>query len=414
MRIFIGCTEICGMIGIYANELRRQGHEVTTCVHAKHRFFAGTDYNIVANFWADYLAGRDTNKPYGVQPGFLDKVALKLRSVTPLFDGLISKKIFDQHDVFIFLWAGDYLMRNGKDLEVLHRKGKKVISIFVGSDVRYPQAFEQEFRGNTSEWPANYKKPYSYYNQIVRQAELYSDVIFSVPDQSSIAIRPYHHFPIPLELEKYKFQWSDRDIPVVVHAPSAPALKGTDIILATLERLKQEGVNFELKFIQNMENPELVKLLSESDILVDELILNGPGGLSIEAMACGCAVATHYYLDSPDSFRPPVCPIDKTNVYEVVKKLILDKAYRKELAYAGRSYVEQNNEVSIVVSEIFGKLSKGDKAAVYTPVFFRDHFILPHHEKAGSVDKELTRKVAEKYLVDYDLHKSYLEQRGLI
>jgi glycosyltransferase involved in cell wall biosynthesis len=402
------------MIGIYANELRRQGHEVTTCVHAKHRFFAGTDYNIVANFWADYLAGKETNKPFGVQPGFLNKAALKLRTVTPLFDGLISKKIFDQHDVFIFLWAGDYLMRNGKDLEVLKKMGKKVISIFVGSDVRYPVAFEQEFGGNTSEWPANYNKPYSYYNQIVRQAELYSDAIFSVPDQSGIAIRPYHHFPIPIELGKYNFHWTDRDIPVVVHAPSSPALKGTDVILATLERLKEEGLQFELKFIQNMKNPELVKLLSGSDILVDELILNGPGALSIEAMASGCAVATHYLKDSPECFRPPVCAIDAGNIYDVIKKLITDKAYRKNLAYEGRAWIEKNNEVSAVVAEIFDRLDKGDSAAVYTPVFFRDKFTLPATETITPIDKVLNRKVGEKFMQGFGEHESDLQQRGLI
>jgi glycosyltransferase involved in cell wall biosynthesis len=402
------------MIGIYADELRRQGHEATTCVHAKHRFFAGTDYNIVANFWADYLAGRDTNKPFGVEPGFLNKAALKLRTVTSLFDGLITKKIFAQHDVFIFLWAGDYLMRNGKDLEVLNKMGKKVISIFVGSDVRYPDAFEQEFGGNIGEWPSNYKKPYSYYNRIVRQAELYSDIIFSVPDQAGIAIRPYHHFPIPLELEKYKFHWSDRDIPVIVHAPSAPALKGTDVILATLERLKEEGLQFELKFIQNMKNRELVQLLSGSDILVDELILNGPGALSMEAMASGCAVATHYLKDSPECFRPPVCAIDAGNIYEVVKKLITDKAFRKNLAYEGRTYVEKNNEVSAVVAEIFDKLGKGDAAAVYTPVFFRDKFKLMDHEAITPHDRALNRQAAEKYMQGFKQHESDLQQRGLI
>jgi hypothetical protein len=414
MRFFIGCTEICGMVSIYANELRRLGYEVTTCINGKHPFFADNDYDIQSNYWADYILGRNTNKPVGTPISFLNKAAVKLRTKTSLFDSFISKRIFDKHDVFIFIWAGDYLMRNGKDLEILKKKGKKIVSILVGSDVRYPQAFQQEFGTDTSGWPKKYKNPYSYYNQVLRTVELYSDLIFSVPDQAGLAIRAYDHFPIPLIQERYKFHWADHDVPVVVHAPSASALKGTDLILATFERLKNEGFKFETRFIQNMKNPDLVKLLSESDILVDELVLHGPGVLSFEAMLCGCVAATHFYQQSPESFRPPVCVIDNNNLYEVIKKLITDKEFRKQKAYEGRAYAEKHNNVTLIVQDILNKLSQQNPETVYRPLFFRDHFALPAHENISKKDKELNRIVAEKWMPDYHEHKKDLEQRNLI
>jgi hypothetical protein len=414
MRFFIGCTEICGLINIYAQELKKRGHQVTTCVNDKHRFFADHHYDIVSKYWADYLLGKKTDKPFGTSDGLVNKVAVKLRTRTPLFDGLISRKIYDTHDVFIFLWAGEYLMRNGKDLELLKKKGKKVISVLVGSDVRDAYAFQQAFNTDVSGWPDHYKKTYSYYNKILRQVELYSDLIFSVPDQSVTAIRAYHHFPIPLELCKYKFHWSDRDVPVVVHAPSTPALKGTDIVLATLERLKNEGLAFETKYIQNMKNSELKELLTNSDILIDELILNGPGILGVEAMLSGCAVATHYYEQSPECFRPPVCNVDRNNVYEVARKLITDKAYRRQLAFANRAYAEKHNDVAAVVTNILSKLSQQDLTFDYQPLFFRDEFIPAADTVLTNEDRQLNRIVAEKWMPDYDSHKQSLQQRGLI
>lgn len=401
------------MIGIYAEELRRRGHEVTTCVNDKHRFFADHHYDIVSNYWADYLLGKKTDKAFGTPYGFLNKAALKLRTATPVFDGLISRKIFDKHDVFIFIWAGDYLMRHGKDLQVLRQKGKKIVSILVGSDVRDAHAFQQAFHTDVSKWPDHYKKSYSHYNRVLRHAELYSDLVFSLPDQSVTGIRPYHHFPIPLDLSRYRFHWSDREVPVVVHAPSAPALKGTDVVLETFEKLKAEGLAFETKFIQNMKNTELVQLLTESDILVDELVLNGPGILSIEAMLSGCAVATHYYEGSPESFRPPVCNVSRDNVYEVTKKLITDKDYRRQLAYAGRAYAEKNNDVALIVTDILNKLQENTEPE-YQPLFFRDEFVLPQGETITAEDLELNRQVAEKWMPDYEQHKASLRQRGLI
>ena len=414
MKFFIGYTEICGMVTSYAKELKSRGYEVTTCVHAKHKFFPDYDYDIVSNYWADFLLGNDTNKAANKPNNFLNKAALKLRNTTSLFDHLIIKEIYEKHDVFIFIWAGDYLMRDGKGLRILKEMGKKIISIFVGSDARYPEAFQQEFDTDVSAWPLKYKKPFSHYNQVLRNVELYSDLIFSLPDQAGLAIRSYHHFPLPLAMENYKFNWPDRDIPVVVHAPSAPALKGTDIILSTLERLKNEGLQFELKFIQNLNNTELIKLLNESDILVDQTILHGPGVLGIEAMACGCATATHFYEKSPEFFRPPVCAIDNSNIYEQVKKLILDKEYRKKLVFEGRSFVEEHNDIKHIVSNILNTLSKDNVEFDYQPSFFRDRFFLPVKEKITKKDKALNKKTAEKWMPDYALYIQSLKDRNLI
>ncbi|MBK8785160.1 MAG: glycosyltransferase [Chitinophagaceae bacterium] len=90
-----------------------------------------------------------------------------------------------------------------------------------------------------------------------------------------------------------------------------------------------------------MPNEELVKLLSDADILCDELFLHGPGVLSAEAMAAGCAVATRCLNIKP--FQPPVCSITPENISEKLKLLITDIDYRTSLAKAAKIFVDEFN-----------------------------------------------------------------------
>lgn len=408
MRFFIGCSDVCGMINIYAEELKRLGHTTTTCTYVKNKFHPNEKFDIVANNWADYLLDRPL-------PSFINKAAVTLKNRTSLFDKHIEHHIYDQHDVFIFIWAGIYLQHHKRDLQLIKQKGKKIISILVGSDVRYPYAFQQEFGMDVSKWPANYHRPYAYFNKTLRDVEMYSDIILSVPDQMGLAIRDYDHFQIPVDLKKYQYNLTGNDKPVVIHAPSNPAIKATDIILNTLEKLKDEGLSFDLKFIQNMENSELLKLLSQSDILVDEMIVHGPALLSFEAMASGCAVATKYLQSSPDCFRPPVKHISPENIYQTVKELIINKDLRQNMAIQGRAYLEKNNTAEALISKMLEKLNNPDRKKEYRPTFFRDHFTLPATEnKLSEQDKLASRLVAEKWMPDYEQYKQSLLHRDLI
>jgi glycosyltransferase involved in cell wall biosynthesis len=56
-------------------------------------------------------------------------------------------------------------------------------------------------------------------------------------------------------------------------------------------------------FLWNISNKEVRKLLTDADILLDELYMHGPGMIGIEAMASGCCVVAKYLEGSPLCFR---------------------------------------------------------------------------------------------------------------
>ena len=191
-----------------------------------------------------------------------------------------------------------------------------------------------------------------------------------------LALRPYHHLQIPLKMEMFEFSVPGRSIPLIVHAPSEPYVKGTDVIEAALATLREEGIAFEFRSLRDMPHDQLLRHLTEADVLVDELVCHGPGWLSFEAMASGCAVATRYLADSPASFRPPVWAIDEHNIVGRLRELLTDRDLRISLAHDSRRYVETHNRVDYVTDAIIAKTRAGRAGDTdYTPTYLRECYV---------------------------------------
>lgn len=368
MKILIGTENVAGWIQYYKSGFEKRGHSVTTAVfQASSLYQFSYDYILHDLFFAN----ADNRKLKSTQ--YLQRVIRKARNkwINYRYEKFI-KRLIDAHDLLVLLWH-PYLTGSA-ELAYARSKNKKIVSIFVGSDVRYFKAFQQEFDVSPWVFPADWDidNP-AYHLQLIRNAEKYSDLIYSVPDQSGLQLKPFYHLQVPADTDKFVYQVPENKIPKVVHAPSVPFKKGTDIIEATLEKLKEEGIAFELISVRNMPNHELLQLLTEADVLVDEIVYNGPGALSFEGMLSGCAVATRYIEESPDVFRPPVWSINAENIYEKLKRLLTDAGLRKRLAEEGRAYAIANNAADHVVAGILQDLEH-PRPADYTPAFLRDQY----------------------------------------
>lgn len=369
MKILIGSQDIAGLITQYKAGFIDNGHNVTTIVNTKHNFY-NYEYDYVTNdMFFSSLYSVEINKK-----NYLKRLIRKINYYNRYYEykKFIRQQILE-HDIIILIWHPFF--SDCSDLKFAKKYNKKIISIFVGSDVRYFQAFKQEFNVINWKFPDNldHTNP-NYHLKIIRNSEKYSDLIYSVPDQAGLQLRPYSHSQVPIEVEHIQFNYPDNQIPKVIHAPSEPFKKGTDIIDSTLRKLKLEGLKFEYISVRNLKNREILKLLKEADILVDEIVFNGPGVLSFEAMASGCAVATKYIESSPNSFQPPIWNIDASNIYEKLKKLLTDFELRKKLAFSGREYVENNNSAKIITKKIIEDLDKNVHLEYY-PAFLLKVFI---------------------------------------
>ncbi len=409
MRVFIGTEEIASLLSDLARGFRELGNEVTTYVTAKNKFYTEHKYDIVRGTLVNDIIHYWDWK-------FLPK---RLKDYFNRVDKLISipylkrknKKLIEEHDLFIFLW-GPWLQESFL-FPLLKEKGKKIICLHVGTDVRYLPAFEQQYNIDTSGWGQFFQiDNLNRKIEKIRCHELFADIIYSLPDQAGLYLRAYNHFWLPLNKDKnIAFNIPVRKRPLIIHAPSRSEAKGTSVFIKTFEKLKQDGYDFEYQLIQNMPNEKLLKLLTDADILCDELYAHGPGMLSAEAMAAGCAVATRCLNIPP--FQPPVCAVTPVNLYEKLKLLITDIDYRVGLATAGKKFVDDFNDPVKIAAKMMEDLEQNAKND-YRPDFFMKAFQLPGNTDLTKKTKNLTKQVIEKYGLQQEAVKYELEKRALI
>jgi glycosyltransferase involved in cell wall biosynthesis len=334
----------------------------------------------IINEYADY----NTAKIKEYVPIFKPKrLAYLFRRIwSRLVDIYYLRLAMKECDVFLFI--SDSFFPSHKDLKILRSKKKKIISVFVGDDVRWYYSMKQEFTSyglQPIEYPsADFKTIQTLANRLkrIRTAEKYSDFIFSRLDQGQLQLRPYHRWNMMVTPEKFIENSSQRVIPIIAHAPSSREIKGTKYVLEAFDRLRLEGYEFELAIIENVANYEAVKMYGNADILVDQLLCPGAGRLATEALASGTIVLSNMAYDVYPQMTPDDCPIIDVNpatFYEKLKWLITDFDFRKEHAKKGRPYVEKYLDVSLFCEKVVA-LVKGESIPYdYTPEFFRNKYI---------------------------------------
>ena len=376
MRIFIGLREIANITATYAKGFEALGHDTFTILWSRNRFYPNSKYDLVI---ADHFDASQSNKGYWNT--WLTKIK---RAVFRLSSFIYSLATCD---IYIFTYGSSFLHRY-IDYPIIKLFRKKIISVFLGSEIRHWYAYEQEMR-----YLGMYEdvKPYIEYarNQpggplhekldIIHAAEKYADLILSLPSMSQLLKRPYMRINIPLDLNQYQFNINNNELPIVVHAPSDRGVKGTNFIMAAVDHLQQEGVEFKFKLIENMSNADVRQLLADSDIVVDQLFSHSVATLALEAMACGNVVLARF---TPTySLIPSDCPVvnvNKDTLVEQLRNILLDRDLRRKLAHEGRRYVEKYHSHLHVVQQILDWLQPGGiNEYDFTPTFFQNELNIP-------------------------------------
>lgn len=369
MRILIGTTEVCGQLHNYQLALERAGCNVLSVISHRDPYFQNLEYDIEThNFIYDYTKRKWR---FSIIARTMRKIShlLGKKFIQGLYKRFILRKI-SWSDSIIYFWGERTFFSDFSDLEFAVKKRKKIIFFLWGSDVRQKEAFFSEFykRDLVPDKQDLFRKI-----QVMRRVEKYASLIYSVPDQAGLALRKYKHLQLCFDIGKYKFCLPTNDIPLVIHAPSKPEMKGTDHILECIEQLREAGLKFNFQLVQNLQNSELINLLSRADILVDELIFHGPGILSFEAMASGCVSLTKVWSGNSIDFRPPVVPVDHRTLFDNLKTLVDDKRLRVEIAIKARKYVEQNNTLEFLGAKLVREMNGSqDSVYDYQPTFFTD------------------------------------------
>jgi glycosyl transferase family 1 len=205
-------------------------------------------------------------------------------------------------------------------------------------------------------------------------------------------------------------------VPVVVHAPSNKDVKGTHLIMPALERLRAEGVRFELRLLHDKTNQEVLAELANADVIVDQLHFPLHGKLGIEAMASGCALATGNREDY-EPFPPnrPIWHVDSGNVYEQLKRLLTDKALRTRLAREGREYVRRYHDHVKVARRIIESLNAGNERPYdHYPTFYAKRFQLPAGVVISSDLQRMTAQIIQRWGLPEGVDPQDMIRRGLM
>lgn len=375
-KIFMGMTDICGMVKLLSEQFRKLDFEVTTAVHSVKKESDRSCYT--------YVCG--------------SQMSLSM-----------VERIISEHDYFVFLY-GTSLLENNEDFKIIKARGKKIISILVGNDVRHTPSWERQ---NNYSWEQLSENPRPFYcaeaytNTLIykiRMAELYSCGIYSQPNVMNMGIRPYKHLYMPLDLSRFsEKRVDDRAVPVVVHAPSDADIKGTACLLQALTNLRKRGVQFVLQVLKNVDNNEVLNSLKNADCVIDQLFPSEGGLFAREAMASGCAVASVLDCYTENCKDLPIFPLHLITLEEDLAHFLQDVTLRKDLVRRGYSYVKKNHDPMKICKNILKTFSFCEKEEQdFVPLYYRKYFYLDRTEVLNSINKNLTSQVLQKVHVTRD------------
>lgn len=371
-KVFLGCCDNASLIHDFDLGFRGLGYEVLSFVHQQASVQSSTvDYNL------DKMAPRPTQQMTPAQQ--TDAHNKRQRALAAVWDRAIK-----ECDLFVFVW--DSFLPDFTDLAMLKQMGKKIVWWFVGNDCRWKTAHDGEV--------APYGiLPLAYGDEVtsrelterllrIRFVEAFADVILNTPQQAALMLRPYHDgLPFPLAMDRYPEHHSQRpqrDVPVVMHAPSNLKVKCTHEIVAALEHLRfNENINFEMRLMARMPHVEAVASYADSDVFVGQGRCLTLGKQDREVMALNRVLLGGVTPEAYPQKWPDDCPNvpfqTGQDLVDTLRTLLPDVARRREIAARGREWVSRYHDPVRVCARVLSALD-GDIPPDFSPTYYRKSF----------------------------------------
>ncbi|MDO5740072.1 MAG: hypothetical protein Q4P07_07980 [Ornithinimicrobium sp.] len=143
----------------------------------------------------------------------------------------------------------------------------------------------------------------------------------------------------------------ERSVPVVLHAPSNPRLKGTAVVEDVLSRMGEEGL-VEYRQLSGVPHAQMPAFVADADIVVDQVVLGNPGVLMAESWAAGRLVVSHLPESvrsrmaqaDPDGQAAPVVEADAGTLEEVLREIVADPSSFQDTAARGPAWARRHHD----------------------------------------------------------------------
>ncbi len=329
----IGVSGVCGLVGEFAGRFR----SFSVCLE-KDPYFPQHRFNFSLN----------GSKLYRLRRIILGPIVLGyfLRRVSGVF--YVS-------DVGFLISSTD---ANEFEYSFIKSRGKHLVIWYTGSDIRsIRQSIIANKGGRFEDYgsviplsdPRTISEDYDRRIKMkVLVAEKYADLIFNHnQDQVSYFKRKvYDTFAIVQEdffnLSLDKFNKLSNSRIRIFHAATNSLIKGTPLIRKAIERLEQEGYQFEYRELKPGTSREgLLAELKSAHLVINQLYSRLPGHFGFEAMANSCAVIQSADCPKDYVYGDPWMETHSTEIYENLKTLLENPARLPMLAKAGYAYAIQ-------------------------------------------------------------------------
>ena len=231
-------------------------------------------------------------------------------------------------DVFHF-YFGLTLVPKSLQFLLLRAAGKRSVYHFMGSDIRGKSPAELAYAQRAG----------------ARIVGSY-DAARWVPDADVV--------PPGIDLRDFEpAPPSDRDRPLVVHAPSSRGRKGTEHVIAACEQLPVD-----LEIVEGLHHDAARERYRAADMVVDQLNAGWYGLFAIEAMALGKPVLTFLHDEAvrrtEEAFdvEVPIVRATKETLAEDLRPLVESPEERRRVGAASRAYVERVHDIERVADRL--------------------------------------------------------------
>jgi hypothetical protein len=147
--------------------------------------------------------------------------------------------------------------------------------------------------------------------------------------------------------------------PLMIHAPSHRAVKGTRYLLAAVERLKAEGVRFQFRLVEGMAHADARKLYESADLVVDQLLAGFYGAFAVELMALGKPVICQLNHAELSRLPPgmaaeiPLVHADPSTIAQTLRELLTIRRHElRDIGARSRHYVEQWHDPLKIAAQV--------------------------------------------------------------
>jgi glycosyltransferase involved in cell wall biosynthesis len=139
---------------------------------------------------------------------------------------------------------------------------------------------------------------------------------------------------------------TDRERPVVLHAPSSRSRKGTEHVVAACKEL-----DVELEIVEGLDHREAFERYRNADVIVDQLNAGWYGVFAIEAMALGKPVVTFLHdeavrkTEKAFELEVPIVNATAETLAGALRPLVESAEERQRVGRASRAYVEEVHDL---------------------------------------------------------------------